>query len=80
MVELLQRATIMPVRQIIDCMRVESGHVYVISSNRDLSILHGVLHLFEPFSLRDLHLQIDFNKLILICYVNDARIRLSYMC
>lgn len=58
--ELLQRATIMPVTQITDRMRVEPGHVYIIPPNRDLSILHGVLHLLEPIAPRGLHLPIDF--------------------
>ena len=60
MVELLQRDTTMPVAQITDRMRVEPDHVYVIPPNRDLSILHGVLHLLEPVSPRGLRLPIDF--------------------
>jgi two-component system CheB/CheR fusion protein len=60
MVELLQRATLMPVTQITDQMRVEPDHVYVIPPNADLSILNGVLHLFEPASPRGLRLPIDF--------------------
>lgn len=60
MVELLQRTTIMPVAQITDRMRIEPNHVYVIPPNRDLSILHGVLHLLEPVSPRGFRLPIDF--------------------
>lgn len=60
MVELLQRATPMPVRQITDRLSVEPNHVYVIPPNRDLSILHGVLHLLEPEAPRGLRLPIDF--------------------
>jgi two-component system CheB/CheR fusion protein len=60
MAELLQRATAMPVAQIKDRMKVEPDHVYVIPPNRDLSILHGVLHLLEPFAPRGLRLPIDF--------------------
>ena len=60
MAELLQRSTEMPVTQITDRMRVESNHVYVIPPNRDLSILHGVLHLLEPAAPRGLRLPIDF--------------------
>jgi len=41
-------------------MKVEPGHVYVIPSNRDLSIMHGVLHLLEPAAPRGLRLPIDF--------------------
>ncbi len=59
MVELLQRATVMPVAQITDRMKVEPDHVYVIPPNRDLSMLHGVLHLLEPAAPRGLRLPID---------------------
>ena len=59
LVELLQRATLMPVVQISDRLRVMPGHVYVIPPNRDLSILHGVLHLLEPAAPRGLRLPID---------------------
>ena len=52
MAELLQRATTMAVVEIRDRMKVEPDHVYVILSNRDLSMLHGVLHLLEPAAPR----------------------------
>ena len=60
MVELLQRGTTMPVLQISDRLRVKPNHVYVIPPNRDLSILHGVLHLLEPAAPRGLRLPIDY--------------------
>ncbi|TSA46976.1 MAG: chemotaxis protein CheB, partial [Deltaproteobacteria bacterium] len=60
MVELLQRATPMPVVQAKDRMKVEPDCVYVIPPNRDLSILHGALHLLEPTAPRGLRLPIDF--------------------
>ncbi len=60
MVELLQRGTAMPVVQIKDRMKVAPNHVYVIPPNKDLSILHGVLHLLEPVAPRGLRLPIDF--------------------
>jgi len=60
MVELLQRGTTMPVHQITDRMTVEPNHVYVIPPNKDLSILHGVLHLLDPAAPRGLRLPIDF--------------------
>jgi two-component system, chemotaxis family, CheB/CheR fusion protein len=60
MVELLQRSTTMPVIQIKDRMKIEPNHVYIIPPNRDLSILHGVLHLLEPAAPRGLRLPIDF--------------------
>jgi two-component system CheB/CheR fusion protein len=59
-VELLQRGTDMPVLQVNDGMNVEPDHVYVIPPGHDLSILHGVLHLFEPTAPRGLRLPIDF--------------------
>ena len=58
--ELLQRSTAMPVIQIKDRMKVEPNHVYVIPPNKDLSILHGVLHLLDPSAPRGLRLPIDF--------------------
>jgi two-component system CheB/CheR fusion protein len=60
MAALLQRVTAMPVAQITDRLKVAPGHVYVIPPNRDLSILHGVLHLLEPVAPRGLRLPIDF--------------------
>jgi two-component system CheB/CheR fusion protein len=45
MVELLQRSTMMPIVQVKDRMKVEPDHVYVIPPNKDMSILHGLLHL-----------------------------------
>jgi two-component system, chemotaxis family, CheB/CheR fusion protein len=59
-VELLQRGTAMPVLQVNDGMNVEPDHVYVIPPGRDLSIVHGVLHLCEPSAPRGLRLPIDF--------------------
>jgi two-component system CheB/CheR fusion protein len=60
LVELLQRNTAMPVLQIKDRMKIEPNHVYVIPPNKDLSILHGTLHLLEPAAPRGLRLPIDF--------------------
>jgi two-component system CheB/CheR fusion protein len=59
MVELLQRATPMKVIQIRDRLRVEPDRVYVIPPNKDLSILHGILHLLAPAEPRGLRLPID---------------------
>ena len=58
--ELLQRVTAMPVLQVTDQMPVQPDHVYVIPPNRDLSLLHGQLHLLEPVAPRGLRLPIDF--------------------
>src|SRR6202163_1367105 len=60
MPELLQRTTVMEVFQVKDRMRVKPNCVYVIPPNKDMSILHGVLHLFEPGAARGLRLPIDF--------------------
>ena len=59
MPELLQRATGMRVLQVRDRTRVRPDRVYVIPPNRDMTILHGVLHLFEPAAPRGLRLPID---------------------
>ncbi len=60
MAELLQRTTAMKVVQVRDRQRVNPDCVYVIPPNRDMSLLHGVLHLFEPTAPRGLRLPIDF--------------------
>jgi len=59
LVELLQRITPMPVLQVVDRMAIHPDHIYVIPPNRDLSILHGHLHLMEPAEPRGLRLPID---------------------
>jgi two-component system CheB/CheR fusion protein len=58
--ELLQRNTGMKVIQVKDRTTVQPNCVYVIPPNKDMSILHGVLHLLEPASPRGLRLPIDF--------------------
>jgi two-component system CheB/CheR fusion protein len=60
MPELLQRTTGMKVIQVKDRTLVQANCVYVIPPNKDMSILHGVLHLLEPVSPRGLRLPIDF--------------------
>ena len=60
MVELLQRVTAMKVVQVKDRTTVQLNCVYVIPPNKDMSILHGVLHLFDPVAPRGLRLPIDF--------------------
>ena len=60
MVELLQRTTSMQVVQAKDRLKVAPDRVYVIPPNKDMSILHGVLHLLEPVAPRGLRLPIDF--------------------
>ncbi|QQS53402.1 MAG: PAS domain-containing protein [Candidatus Competibacteraceae bacterium] len=58
--ELLQRHTAMVVEQIKDRQPVRPNRVYVIPPNKDLSLLCGALHLFEPGATRGLRLPIDF--------------------
>jgi len=58
--ELLQRISKMKVFQVKDRMTVKSNCVYVIPPNKSMSILNGVLHLFEPLEARGLRLPIDF--------------------
>lgn len=60
MPELLQRTTGMTVVQVKDRTPVRRDCVYVIPPNKDMSILHGVLHLLDPTSPRGLRLPIDF--------------------
>lgn len=60
MSELLQRVTPMKVVQVKDNTKVKRNCVYVIPPNKDMSILHGVLHLLTPTAPRGLRLPIDF--------------------
>ncbi len=60
MPELLQRATRMKVTQVKERTAVRPDCVYVIPPGSDMSLLHGVLHLFEPKESRGLRLPIDF--------------------
>jgi chemotaxis methyl-accepting protein methylase len=60
MSELLQRTTGMRVFQVKDRTTVRPDCVYVIPPNKDMSILHGVLHLLDPAAPRGLRLPIDF--------------------
>lgn len=60
MPELLRRGTTMTVVEVKDCAPVKKDHIYVIPPNKDMSVLHGVLHLLEPTAPRGLRLPIDF--------------------
>jgi two-component system CheB/CheR fusion protein len=59
MPELLQRITPMKVFQAGDSLKVKPNCIYVIPSNKSMSILNGALHLFEPVETRGLRLPID---------------------
>ena len=58
--ELLQRVSKIPVFQVKDQMNVRPNCVYVIPPNKSMSILKGLLYLFEPIEIRGLRLPIDF--------------------
>jgi len=58
--ELLQRITPMKVYQVADRMPAKVNSVYVIPPNKSMSILNGILHLFEPVETRGMRLPIDF--------------------
>ena len=58
--DLLKRFTAMPVTEAADGMVVMPDSVYIIPPNKDLSLLHGKLHLLEPIAPRGLRLPIDF--------------------
>ena len=60
MAELLERITAMPVFQIEGNTSVQPDCIYLIPPNKDMSIYHGTLHLFEPAAPRGLRLPIDF--------------------
>jgi two-component system, chemotaxis family, CheB/CheR fusion protein len=60
MVELLQRATSMKVIQVKDRTVVHPACVYVIPPNKEMSILHGILHLLDRTEPHGLRLPIDF--------------------
>jgi chemotaxis methyl-accepting protein methylase len=60
MVKLLQRTTVMKVIQVKDRTTVHPDSVYVIPPNKEMSILHGVLHLLDRVAPHGLHLPIDF--------------------
>jgi two-component system CheB/CheR fusion protein len=58
--ELLQRVSKMKVFQVKDRMPVRINCVFVIPPNKSMSILKGVLYLFEPIEERGFRLPIDF--------------------
>ena len=60
MVELLQRVTSLQVIQVTERTVVQPNCVYVIPPNKNMSIFHGTLRLFEPAEPRGLRLPIDF--------------------
>jgi two-component system, chemotaxis family, CheB/CheR fusion protein len=59
LVEILQRATRMPVVEAAEQMVVEPNHVYVMPPNRDMAIFHGALQLSVPSQPRGVRMPID---------------------
>jgi two-component system CheB/CheR fusion protein len=70
--QVLQRFTAIPVLEVTDGMRVRPNHVYVIPPGKDMSLLHGTLHLFEPTQPPGRRLPIDH---FLQSLAKDARER-----
>ena len=60
MPELVQRFTTMKVIPFSNRLKVKPNCVYVIPSNKSMSILKDTLYLFEPAEIRGLRLPIDF--------------------
>jgi len=58
--DLLQRFTSMSVVEISDGMIMQPDCVYIIPPSKDLSLLHGKLHLLDFATAHGLHLPIDF--------------------
>ena len=57
--ELLQRTTLMRVREAVDAQRIEGNSVYVIPPGSELTVLGGALHLARPAEPRGQRLPID---------------------
>ena len=59
LVDILQRATTMPVVEVVDQLQVEPNHVYVIPPNREMGIRHRALQLSRPVAARGQRMLID---------------------
>ncbi|MGE5456910.1 MAG: chemotaxis protein CheB, partial [Methanococcaceae archaeon] len=57
--ELLQRVTKMSVYTVTDKMKVNPNSIYVIPSNKSMTIQNGELHIFKPIEKHGLRLPID---------------------
>ena len=60
LVEVLRKMTRLDVEEAADGTRIESRRVYVIPPGRNMSLLHGTLHLMPPVSGPSRVLPIDF--------------------
>jgi two-component system CheB/CheR fusion protein len=59
LVEILSRSTSIPVVEATDSTPLQGGQLYVMPADRDLAILHGVLHLLARPESTSRHLPID---------------------
>jgi two-component system CheB/CheR fusion protein len=57
--QLLQRTTLMPVREATEHLRIEPDNVYVIPPNRALTLVDGMLHVTTPELPRGLRRPVD---------------------
>lgn len=57
--DILQSKTSMTVVEASENTKVKANYIYVIPPNKDLSILNGCLHLFDPITQRGFRLPID---------------------
>lgn len=57
--EILQRCTLMPVLESLDQARIAPNHIYIIPPNRGMTIVNGVLKLFEHAVARGRRMPID---------------------
>lgn len=60
MQEIIQRTTPMKVVTVTDRIIIKPNSIYIIPPNRNMSILNGALHLFEPIAKHGLRLPIDY--------------------
>jgi two-component system CheB/CheR fusion protein len=58
--EILPRSTRMSVHEATDGMPLEPDHLYVIPPDRDLAVLHGVLHLMSRPQAPARHMPVDY--------------------
>jgi len=59
LVDILTRATELPVREATDGMRLEPDHVYISPANRELAVFNGVLQLMPRAEATARHVPID---------------------
>lgn len=60
MADILKSYTKMDIFQVEDGMKIRQNSVYIIPPNKDMAILHNVLHLYEPATIKGIRHPIDF--------------------